>query len=774
MKEETGHLEIKDPKDVAAGFPAIASTMFNIWRETYVGRGIKTLFRLNQVQGYDCPSCAWPDPDPEDRSPIAEYCESGAKAVASEATKYKADPVFFAKYTIEELRTQSNYWLELQGRIVQPMVKWPGATHYTPISWYDAFQEIGKQLRSLAHPDEAIFYTSGRASNESAFMYQLFARQFGTNNLPDCSNMCHEPTSFALKRVTGIGKASVTINDIQYADLMIIMGQNPGTNAPRMLTELQKLKKNGGKIIAVNPLQETGLRNFEHPQKPWEWLGLSTSIEDVYVPVRINGDLAYLKAILKVLVEEEKMGKEIFDRTFIEQKTTGAQELFESLEKYTLDELVEASGVSQDLIIQSAILVRDAQRIIIAWAMGITQHQNSENTIQEIVNVLLLKGSIGKTGAGTLPVRGHSNVQGDRTVGVWEQMPDSFLDSLGKTFNFEPPREHGVASVDAVKHLSGGRAKAFIGLGGNFVQATPDTELCKSGMRQCKLTVQISTKLNQSHLHGGDTAFILPCLGRTEIDQSSRGRQFISMEDTAGRVRMSLGDLDPVSPYLKSEVAIICRMAEATLQHDTTVAWDLYEEDYDLIRAAIESTVDGFDAYNERVRQAGGFYLPNKARMGEFDTDAGKGMITVNPLPQRSTKEGRFTLMTLRSHDQFNTTIYGMDDRYRGIYNARDIVMMNPEDMELLGLVAKDVIKLTSYFKNQSKELSGLQVVPYEIPTGCLAMYFPEGNALMFLDNKAEHSECPASKFMEVSVEKTGLSSYPVRDMEIREEVEVL
>jgi molybdopterin-dependent oxidoreductase alpha subunit len=744
-------------KDVAVGFPAIKSTGQQVWQQMHLGQGLQALFKLNQVNGCDCPSCAWPDPDPEDRSKIAEYCENGVKAITWEATRKTIGPAFFREHSIDELLEKSNHWLENQGRLTTPMVLREGGTHYEEISWQEAFELAAGTLNSLDSPDQAIFYTSGRASNEAAFLYQTFVRQFGTNNLPDCSNMCHEASGIALGQTTGIGKASVILDDIQHADVFMIIGQNPGTNAPRMLTELQKLKKNGGRIIAVNPVPEAGFMGFRHPQKPWEWVGKPTILQDLYLQVAINGDLALIKAILKILHEEDvRSAGRVFDHEFIQKNTDGYEELIRSLQEESLAGLIKACGVPADLVHNAAAMIRDSKHIIIAWAMGITQHKNAENTIREFVNLLLLKGSIGKPGAGTLPVRGHSNVQGDRTMGIWEQVPEAFLDRLGAAFDFDPPRKHGVASVDAVKAMAQGKAKVFFGLGGNFVLATPDTNLVFEAMRKCDLTAHISTKLNRSHLVHGRQALILPCLGRTERDVTSRGPQFVTTEDTAGRVRLSQGNLKPASGYLKSEPAIICGLAQATLKGRTTTGWDLYAQDYDLIRDKIEQVVNGFEDFNTRIRQPGGFYLPNGARQGNFETDNGKAHLTVNPVPNNAIAPGHFVLMTIRSHDQFNTTIYGYSDRYRGIENSRQVVLMNELDMKKLGLQAKDYVDIISHFEGQTRTIHDYQVVPYDISAGCVGLYFPEGNVLVALDNKSPESQCPASKFVEVSIQKSG------------------
>ncbi|WP_162340306.1 FdhF/YdeP family oxidoreductase [Cyclobacterium salsum] len=747
-------VKLSPPPKTAAGLRSIQSVAYSLWEETHIGRGVKTLLNLNQPKGFDCPSCAWPDPDAQDVSKIAEYCENGAKAVAWESGYKRIQPSFFEQFSIKELAEKSDHWLEKQGRLTQPMVLDENASHYRPISWEAAFALVADKLNQLDHPDQALFYTSGRTSNEAAFLYQCFVRQFGTNNLPDCSNMCHEASGKALSETLGIGKASVTLADIPEADLLLVLGQNPGTNAPRMLTSLEKLKRNGGKIIMVNPLPETGLIQFRNPQKPWEWMGKPTVLHDLHLQVKLNGDLPLLKALLKMLLEADANGNNnVFDHAFIQQQTSGNEELIRHLGSTDPEELIAASGVPEEKIREAAELLASGKKIIIAWAMGITQHRNAENTIREIVNILLVKGSIGKKGAGTLPVRGHSNVQGDRTMGIWEKMPDSFLDRLGKAFSFDPPRHHGVGAVGAVEAMLSGKAQVFFGMGGNFALAAPDTTKVFQGLQQCDLTVQVSTKLNRSHLIHGKKALILPCLGRTEKDISLAGPQWVSTEDTAGRVRMSQGDLEPASDQLKSEVAIVCGLARAVLGKDNPTDWEGMAVDYDRIRDKIEEVIPGFEQYNQRVRVPGGFYLPNGAREGTFHTRDQKAKLTVNPLPAYLAPKTPFTLMTIRSHDQFNTTVYGYDDRYRGIANSREVVMMHADDMQEYGCKAGDRVKLTSIFEGEERTLEGFQVVPYAITKGCLAVYFPEGNVLVALGNRSGESQCPASKFVEVHLE---------------------
>ncbi|WP_332871443.1 FdhF/YdeP family oxidoreductase [Spirosoma rhododendri] len=682
-EEITGNLVVKDPFDDAAGITAVIQSVKHTFEGTGLVRGSKSLLKLNQKDGFDCPSCAWPDPD-HHRSPIAEYCESGAKAVADEImTNHTASPVLFQRYTVDELLQKPDFWLSQQGRITQPMLLKPGEQHYKAISWDEAFSTIADNLNELDSPDEAVFYTSGRASNESAFLYQLFVRMFGTNNMPDCSNMCHESTSVALADTLGLGKASVTYEDYAKADVIMIMGQNPGTNSPRMLTVLEEAKQNGAKIISVNPIHEIGLIKFKNPQSPRDVLFGGEKLTDLYLQVRINSDMALLKAMCIILLEEEeKTPGQVLDRDFIEQYTSGFESFKKSLSQFSLNEMAAQCGVPLEQIREAVGMFRNTRKFIICWAMGLTQHRNSVDTLNEVVNLLLLKGSIGIEGGGASPIRGHSNVQGDRTVGVWEKPKPEFLDALQKTYNFEPPRHNGFDVVKSVKAMHDGKVKTFFGLGGNFALAVSDTNYAAEAMRKLKLTVHVSTKINRSHLIHGETALILPCLGRTDHDNQATGEQFISCESTTGVVAQSHGVVDAVSKDLKSEVAIIGEMAKATLgntgsharrnlpplPHNVTTAefWDAFVGNYDLIRDGIEKVVPGFDKYNERIRVPGGFYLPNGPRVREFKTSDGKAHFTVNAPDTYTLQPGELMMMSIRSHDQFNTTIYGYDDRYRG------------------------------------------------------------------------------------------------------------
>ncbi len=765
-EELTGELNVEKPYEEAAGLPAVVKSFKQVLQGTGVARGWKALINMNQKDGFDCPSCAWPDPDGH-RSRLTEYCESGAKAVADEVmTKQTASPVLFQRYSVDQLRQKTDLWLGQQGRLTQPLVLPPGATHYKPIDWADAFQLIADQLNALNSPDEAIFYTSGRTSNEAAFLYQLFVRMYGTNNMPDCSNMCHESTSVALGDSIGLGKASVRYEDYEKADVIMIMGQNPGTNAPRMLTPLETAKRNGAKIIAVNPLHEAGLLAFRDPQSPRDMLLGAQKMTDVFLQVPINSDLALMKAMCKILLDEEKKTPgNVLDQAFIQQYTAGYEAFVQSLSQFELGDLAVQCGLTVAQIREAVDLFKHTPKLIICWAMGLTQHRNAVETINEVINLLLLKGSIGIEGGGASPIRGHSNVQGDRTMGISEKPKPEFLDALGRVFNFEPPRKHGYDTVAAVKAMHEGKASVFFGLGGNFAMAVSDTNYTAEALQNCKLTVHVSTKLNRSHLLPGETALILPCLGRTDHDRQATGEQFVSCESTTGVVAQSHGVVDPVVSTLKSEVAIIAELAKATFAGQATatdpygrpyVNWDALTANYDLIRDLIEQVIPGFDAYNKQVRKPGGFYLPNGPRVREFKTTDGKAHFTINTPTPHKLEPGQLLLMTIRSHDQFNTTVYGNDDRYRGIYNERRVVFMNPGDITDRGLREKQVVDLYSHYDGQQRTAHQFVVVPYDIPRGCAAAYFPETNVLIPIDSVAEKSYTPTSKSIVITLTPAG------------------
>ncbi|MCP9237123.1 FdhF/YdeP family oxidoreductase [Lewinella sp. JB7] len=746
-------LEIKEPSTKAAGLTAVRYSLRHVTEYMHLGEGLETLAKLNQKGGFDCPGCAWPDPDGS-RTPMAEYCENGVKAIAEEATKRRIGADFFAKHTVEELGRWTDYELGKSGRIAQPLHLRPAAKNYSPISWAEAFALMAGKLREL-HPDEAIFYTSGRTSNEAAFLYQLFVRQYGTNNLPDCSNMCHESTSKALAEVIGLGKGSVTLEDIHAADLIICMGQNPGTNHPRMLSALETMKENGGRMISVNPLPETGLLNFVNPQRPLKVVTGGTDLTDLFLQIRINEDQSLLRAWLKILYDREKSAPgEYFDQSFIRDYTSGYPELARLLEETDLEACITNTGLSREEIEESAGLIHGSSRIIVCYAMGLTQHENSVDTIKELVNLLLAKGSIGKPGAGICPVRGHSNVQGDRTVGIWDKLKPELAEALREYYQFEPPTVDGYDVLRSMEAMAGGRAKFFFGMGGNFVSATPDTELTARGLRNCDMTVHVSTKLNRSHLVHGREALILPCLGRTERDLQATGEQFVSCENSMGVVQLSKGVLEVEDMDLMSECAIVCELARRTLP-ESRVPWVAYRKDYDLIRDAIAACIPGFARYNEKVREPGGFYLPNGPRRRRFDTSDGKAQFSVTDLSPHTLADGEYLMTTVRSHDQYNTTVYGLHDRYRGVHNERRIVMMHPLDVKALGADAGAIVHLTSHYAGKERVAEQFQLVPYSIPRGCIATYFPEANVLVPSEVAARGSNCPISKSVRVRVHLT-------------------
>ncbi len=754
MSSKDPKLSVSKSKTNSAGLPGILTALHHAGKYMQPGQAVKTLFKLNQKGGVDCPGCAWPDPEDE-RSRLGEYCENGVKAIAEEAQKKTIGREFFAQHSVKELKTWSDFQLGKQGRLAEPLVLRQGATHYSPISWEEAFQLIVDQLNQLDTPDEAIFYTSGRTSNEAAFLYQLFVREFGTNNLPDCSNMCHESSGVGLAKTLGIGKGSVTLPDFFEAELIIVMGQNPGTNHPRMLSALERCKENGGKIISVNPLPEAGLVRFTNPQRPLKMLTGGTAIADLHLPVRIGGDIALLKAIMLFLFhEEQKNPGSVFDFDFITKNTEGYEALIKDLKKQDVNQLATVAGIDRKDIKAAVELLKKRKKVIICWAMGLTQHKYGVANIQEVVNLLLLLGAIGKPGAGTCPVRGHSNVQGDRTVGIWEAPKAEFLDKLKEVFGFEPPRKHGFATVDAIRAMHEERAKVFFALGGNFLSAAPDTEFTATALSKCTLTVQVSTKLNRSHLASGKQALILPCLGRTNTDLQEGGEQFVSVENSMGVVHSSKGILPPPSNHLLSEPAIIAGLAQATLGERSKIDWKGMIANYDRIRDAIEKVIPGFQDYNRRVREPGGFYLPNGAREQTFNTPSGKAQFTINPLPDNSIPDGHFLMMTIRSHDQYNTTIYGLNDRYRGLKNARRVILMNPEDIREQGLMEEATVDLISEYESRVRRARQFTVISYPIPRQCTATYFPEANVLIPHDQYADGSKTPISKQVYIRIQK--------------------
>ncbi|MFE5838879.1 FdhF/YdeP family oxidoreductase [Arthrobacter sp. NPDC056493] len=746
-------LEVGKPKEWAAGIPGVLHSMQPAIQHMGLGRTEKTLLAMNQKHGFDCMSCAWPDPD---HRKTFEFCENGAKAVTWEATPVVIESNFWAEHPVSELRQRTEYWLGMQGRLTEPVYKPAGEDHYRPVSWDEAFGILGRKLNGLANPDEAAFYTSGRTSNEAAFIYQLFVRAFGTNNLPDCSNMCHESSGWAMGQTIGIGKATISYDDFAKAQLIIIMGQNPGTNHPRMLTALEEAKEAGAEIVAVNPLPEAGLLRYKNPQKVKGIIGHGTDLADQFLQIRVGGDMALLQAISKrVLDAEAKNPGTVLDHSFLAEHCEGLDELRAHLDGLDDEAVLAATGLRADEIDELAARYLKADRVIITWAMGITQHKKGVATIKEIINLLLLRGNIGKPGAGASPIRGHSNVQGDRTMGIWEQMPPAFLAALGKEFSFDPPREHGADAVETIRRMRDGGINVFVALGGNLVAAISDTHAAEAAMENTDLTVQISTKLNRSHTVTGREALILPTMGRTEIDLQESGPQFVSVEDTVCAVHPSAGRVEPVAPNLLSEVAIVCRIARETVTGKSSADWAGFEKNYDLIREHISHVVAGCENYNDKIRQEGGFVLPNGPRDSRtFPTPTGKAMLTVNHLEGIERPAGTLILQSVRSHDQFNTTIYGHNDRYRGIKKGRDVVFVSPEDIAELGLSDGQFVDIHGvYGDNVERVMRKLRVVSYPTATGCAATYYPEANVLVPLDSVAEGSNTPASKAVLVRLE---------------------
>jgi molybdopterin-dependent oxidoreductase alpha subunit len=734
---------------VTGGIPSIVSALRHAVGETGLYRAGRLLLDLNQAEGFDCPGCAWPDPD---HRSFAEFCENGAKAIAEEGTRRRVDPEFFARWSVGELSRHNDYWLGKQGRITHPVVLRPGASNYQPIGWDEAFALVASELKALDGPNEALFYTSGRTSNEAAFLYQLFVREFGTNNLPDCSNMCHESSGVALGETLGLGKGSVTLEDFDHAQLIVVVGQNPGTNHPRMLSALQRAVQRGARIVSVNPLPEAGLIRFQHPQHPLELLGKGTPLASLWLPVRINGDVPLFLGVAKTLLEMAESRPEIVAREFIAARTEGFEAWEAAVHAARWEALVAGSGIDRERMRALAELLASSERIIFTWAMGLTQHRNAVDNIQEIVNLLLLRGSIGKRGAGTCPVRGHSNVQGDRTVGITERPSAAFLDQLQTILGFEPPRAHGLDTVESIRAMADGRAKVFFAMGGNFLSATPDTELTARALRATRMTAHVSTKLNRSHLVAGRTALILPALGRTERDVQASGRQLVSVENSMGVVHQSRGSLPPISDQLRSEPAIVAGLARATLGARSKVDWEGLAGDYDRIRDLIERVIPGFEEYNRRVREPGGFSLPNGPREGRFSTTAGRARFTVHAVPDEPLAPGQLMMTTIRSHDQFNTTIYGLEDRYRGVGRERRVVLMNAGDLAERGLRPGQLLDLTSHFLGETRLARRFVAVAYPIPPRCCATYFPEANVLVPLGAVAAKSNTPASKSVVVTV----------------------
>ncbi len=752
-----------EPKEWAGGTPAVTSALSRAVVQMGPGNAGRALLRLNQTDGFDCPSCAWPDPPAGARN-HAEFCENGAKAVAHEATTKRVGAAFFAEHSLADLQRRDDHWLEAQGRLVGPVIRRPGTDHYVPISWDDALDLVAATLRALPAADQAVFYTSGRTSNEAAFAYQLMVRGYGTNNLPDCSNMCHESSGAALGQTLGSGKGSVTLDSLEAADLIVIAGQNPGTNAPRMLSSLERARRRGATIVAVNPLREAGLLGFRNPQQVGAHLGVSATTQfaaapdSLYLQVRLGGDMALFQLLGQVLLAREAAAPgSVVDADFVARYTTGYEAYAAHLDTLEPIELAAACGLDFADVERLGDLFAASRRTVVAWAMGLTQHKHAVASIREVVNVLLLQGNIGRPGAGVLPVRGHSNVQGDRTMGIYEKPAAAFLDAMAVEFGFAPPREHGLDTVGALEAMRDGAARVFIGMGGNFVRAVPDTTVAEAALRSCDLTVQVSTTLNRSHLVTGKTALILPVLGRSERDSQGGAEQLVSVENSQGTVHASQGRLTPASPHLRSEVAVVCGLASRLLSGRAgapDVPWSAWESDYRLIRSAISRVIPGFEDFETRLAEPGGFLLPHGPRdERRFDTASGLAQFTVNPLEYPRVPPGRLLLQTIRSHDQFNTTVYGFDDRYRGIKGERHVVLVNPGDLAELGLADGQVVDVVSEWSDGERRVEGFRLIAYPTARGCAAAYFPETNPLVPLGSRADVSRTPTSKSVVIRLE---------------------
>ncbi len=748
---DKNRLRISSPKIVAAGIPAAISTIRHSIAKMGVARTIRTLSMVNQKDGFDCPGCAWPDPS--DASSF-EFCENGAKAVADEATKSRIEAKFLETISVQDLAKKSDYWLNNQGRLVHPMYLPPDSNHYQRIEWDDAVELIAESLRS-SPADRAAFYTSGRTSNEAAFLFQLLARAHGTNNLPDCSNMCHESSGHGLNAAIGIGKGTVSLDDFNHSDLIMVIGQNPGTNHPRMLTALRDAKRNGAKIIQINPLAEAGLSRFKHPQDYMHLSFGSESLADLHLQVKIGGDAALMHGLLKICLE-----KGAVDTAFINEHCAGFSQMCANLENSSWSQIEEDSGLNKADIEEAGRMCADSKATIACWAMGLTQHRNGVAVIQEVTNLLLLGGHIGRAGAGVCPVRGHSNVQGDRTMGIWEKPSEEFLSRLDAGTGITSPRAHGLDVVESIRAMSKGLIDTFVCMGGNFLSATPDTKLTASALAKVGLTVQISTKLNRSHLLTGKSALILPCLGRTELDIANGKTQFVSVENSMSIVHTSRGNLQPAGDLLRSESWIVCTLAMRLLAEDHCVDWLEHSKDNDSIRDLIANSITGFEDYNQRIRVPSGFLLPNPPRDERaFNTGNGKANFISHPLPDVRLQKNHYVMMTIRSHDQYNTTIYGLHDRYRGVHGNRRIILMNAQDMSDRGWKARTIVNITSHFEGSTRVADNWQLVPYNIPRGNIATYFPEANSLIHLNSTAEISNTPTSKWIICSLDSPGSAS---------------
>jgi molybdopterin-dependent oxidoreductase alpha subunit len=742
----------------AAGIPAIVQTMKYGLREMGVARSLRAYLAVNKEDGFDCQSCAWPSPDAKRK--IAEFCENGSKAISDELTRRRIGPSFFAQHSVAQLIEQSDHWLNAQGRLTHPMIKREGATHFEPIPWSEAFALVGAELRGLASPDEAIFYTSGKTCNEAAFLFQLLARQLGTNNLPDCSNMCHESSGTALTETIGIGKGTVKLEDFELCDTIVIIGNNPGTNHPRMLTSLEAAKHKGAVIVAINPMPETGLMRVVNPN-PQDYpnplalvpalLGPGTALTDLYVPVRVNGDAALLQGTMKALLERERAQPgTALDRAFIDEHTSGFDDFAAGLDRSTWEEIVESSGIGRAEIEKLAAVIARAKRMIVLWCLGLTQHPNGVDNVKQVVNLLLMGGHVGRPGAGPCCVRGHSNVQGDRTMGIWERPREPFLAALDAEMGIRSPRKSGYDAVETLHALHDGSAKVFFAISGNLFSAAPDTHFTADAFARCRLAVHVSTKLHRGHLFGGKQALILPCLGRAERAVHAGINQLSTAEDSMGIVNPTRGREDPASGELLSDTEIIVRTAKAVFGNGGPVAWESLL-DHDRVRDRISRVVPGFERFNERIRE-GFFYLPNAARDRVFKTTTGKARFSSCAIPKHALGAGELLMTTVRSHDQFNTVVYGLDDRYRGVFNGRRVVFLNPDDLRELGFSDGQLLDITSHFEGETRVARRFRAVAYPIARKSAASYYPEANVLVPVRSVAEGSNQPAHKCIRISL----------------------
>lgn len=748
-----GNSRVDKPPQQAGGAEALLATTRRLAEDGGTS-GARALLSINQPDGFDCPGCAWPDPA---RTSRLEFCENGAKVVSFEATSKRATPAFFAEHTVTELRGWSDRSLEAEGRLTHPLRYDSASDRYVPVVWEEAFQAIGATLESLDNPNEAVFYTSGRTSNEAAFLYQLMGRTLGTNNFPDCSNMCHESSGVGLTESLGSGKGTVTLEDFDLADLILVVGQNPGTNHPRMLTELQAARARGAAIVSINPLREAALVAFAHPKKPWEMLpGGATPVSTHYLQVKVGGDFAALTGLAKVLLEREAAAPgAVVDQAFVEAHTEGFSSYVASIQEATWIEIERESGLTQGALTEVADLYARSERVIACWAMGLTQQPHAVATIQQVVNLLLLRGNVGKPGAGACPVRGHSNVQGDRTMGIDHEPKAALLTGLARHFDFTPPSEPGFDTVATIEAMQAGQVRMFCAMGGNFVAATPDTPRVAAALRRSDLNVFVATKLNRTHLAVGEAAYLLPCLGRTELDLQGEQPQEVTVEDSMSMVHTSRGRNLPASSELRSEPAIVAGIASATprLGH---VDWQFLVEDYARVREAIAGVLpELFYNFNERIREPGGFYLGNSARDRLWNTAAGRAAFVAAPIPDQSLPDGQLRLMTLRSHDQFNTTVYTDDDRYRGIFGTRKVLFVSSFDLAARGLSDGDLLEIISHYGDgEARRVEGFRAVVYDIPAGCVAGYFPELNPLVSSGSFARRSRTPNSKLVPVTLER--------------------